>query len=439
MHGGPDGGRGGYAANSAGARGSAGTRRIPAGALRPRARAVVNPASRPPSPARHQRRQRSAPWARLPVERVSSRRVGMAYRSPRTVRRTATAPLMWPRQPCLIGTDQSRRGKAGRCDAFPFIDLRLAARPHRVRRRRCGSRRRGAGLQPDGGHRDGGQRDQRARHVEPRLRGREGHRLRGVPRHRTGRAGARRRTHGGRHPIGPVHEVRLHGPRPEHRRKPRTLQRAGARHHTGRGRRRPHAPDPPRTAARQGRREPGGPDWSGRRRRTARGVVSYDVYQGGSKIHSVGGGQTATVVTGLRPGTAYAFTVRARDAADNLSPASAAVRLTTAPGADDGRGTAPTGTRATSTARTGAVLPRPVLVATADGRGGRGVPDRPGRPTGDLTRLGRHRPTGRATYSFYVGREAGVACPGADQGEAAGRHLGRVLGGADGDDGLRRG
>lgn len=52
----------------------------------------------------------------------------------------------------------------------------------------------------------------------------------------------------------------------------------------------------------------------------ARGVLSYDVYQGGSKIHSVGGGQTATVVTGLRPGTAYAFTVRARDAADNLSP-----------------------------------------------------------------------------------------------------------------------
>lgn len=52
----------------------------------------------------------------------------------------------------------------------------------------------------------------------------------------------------------------------------------------------------------------------------ARGVASYDIYQGASKIHSVGGGQTATVVTGLRPGTAYTFTVRARDAADNLSP-----------------------------------------------------------------------------------------------------------------------
>lgn len=51
-----------------------------------------------------------------------------------------------------------------------------------------------------------------------------------------------------------------------------------------------------------------------------RRVVSYDVYQGGTKIHSVGGGQTATVVTGLRPHTRYAFTVRARDAADNVSP-----------------------------------------------------------------------------------------------------------------------
>lgn len=78
-----------------------------------------------------------------------------------------------------------------------------------------------------------------------------------------------------------------------------------------------------------------------------RGVVSYDIHQGGTKIHSVNGGQTATVLTGLRPGRNYAFTVRARDAAGNVSPAGPAVRLTT-PGGDDGRATAPTGFRATS-------------------------------------------------------------------------------------------
>ncbi|MYX94814.1 hydrolase [Streptomyces sp. SID486] len=76
--------------------------------------------------------------------------------------------------------------------------------------------------------------------------------------------------------------------------------------------------------------------------RDDRGVLSYDVYQGGVKIHSVGGSQTATVLTGLRPGSRYVFTVRARDAADNLSPAGTPVRLTT-PGSDDGRNTAPTG------------------------------------------------------------------------------------------------
>ncbi|MFG3197150.1 fibronectin type III domain-containing protein [Streptomyces sp. NPDC048208] len=78
-----------------------------------------------------------------------------------------------------------------------------------------------------------------------------------------------------------------------------------------------------------------------------RGVRSYAVQQGGVKIHGVGGGQTATVVTGLRPGTRYTFTVRAQDAAGNLSPESAPVRLTT-PGADERRGTAPTGFTVTS-------------------------------------------------------------------------------------------
>ncbi|MFF8594136.1 fibronectin type III domain-containing protein [Streptomyces sp. NPDC015220] len=142
--------------------------------------------------------------------------------------------------------------------------------------------------------------------------------------------------------------------------------------------------------------------------RDDRRVVSYDVYQGAAKIHSVGGNQTATVVTGLRPGTRYSFTVRARDAADNLSPASAPVRLTTAPGSDDGRGTAPTSFHAATHRTDGAyyldldwVAPRTDGVVTEyriqlDGQ--------------SATSLvwGADAPRGKASYSFYLGREAGV-------------------------------
>ncbi|WP_329556454.1 fibronectin type III domain-containing protein [Streptomyces sp. NBC_00696] len=141
-----------------------------------------------------------------------------------------------------------------------------------------------------------------------------------------------------------------------------------------------------------------------------RGVVSYDIYQGGAKIHSVGGAQTATVVTGLRPSTRYAFTVRARDAADNLSAASTAVPLTTASGSDDGSGTAPTDFRATThKGADGAyyidlswVPPRTDGVVTEyqirlDGQ-----------PATSLV-WGGTAPRGRATYSFYAGGDAGVS------------------------------
>jgi chitodextrinase len=74
-------------------------------------------------------------------------------------------------------------------------------------------------------------------------------------------------------------------------------------------------------------------------------VVSYDIYQGDAKIHTVDGKKTKTVLTGLRPGTDYVFTVRARDAADNLSPASAPLRLTTARG-EGGGGAEPKNFRA---------------------------------------------------------------------------------------------
>ncbi|WP_343243186.1 fibronectin type III domain-containing protein [Streptomyces sp. SID12501] len=140
-----------------------------------------------------------------------------------------------------------------------------------------------------------------------------------------------------------------------------------------------------------------------------RGVVSYDVYQGGSRIHTVSGDRTTAVVTGLRPGTRYTFTVRARDAADNVSPAGAPVRLTTAPGTDDGRATAPTGFRAATHRTDGAyyldlswIPPRADGVITEYGI------QLDGRPATSLV-WGGPAPRERASYSFYVGRDTGVA------------------------------
>ncbi|MFH0517914.1 fibronectin type III domain-containing protein [Streptomyces sp. M41] len=137
-------------------------------------------------------------------------------------------------------------------------------------------------------------------------------------------------------------------------------------------------------------------------------VMSYDIHQGDTKIHSVGGNQTATVVTGLRPGKRYSFTIRARDAADNVSPATEALRITT-PGTDDGRGTAPTGFRATTHQEDGAfhldlswIPPRTDGVVTEyevrlDGR------------TATSVVFGGNAPRERATYSFYLGPERGVS------------------------------
>ncbi|KOV64245.1 hydrolase [Streptomyces sp. MMG1121] len=140
--------------------------------------------------------------------------------------------------------------------------------------------------------------------------------------------------------------------------------------------------------------------------RDDRGVVSYDVDQGGVRIHSVGGNQTATVVTGLRPGTAYVFTIRARDAADNLSPASAPVRLTT-PGTDDGRNTAPTGFTAGTHLSAGAYY---VDLSWDPPRTDGVITEYQIRLDGTAaTSLvwGGTPPTGRSSYSFYVGRNAG--------------------------------
>ncbi|MFD8934504.1 fibronectin type III domain-containing protein [Streptomyces sp. NPDC059578] len=138
------------------------------------------------------------------------------------------------------------------------------------------------------------------------------------------------------------------------------------------------------------------------------GVVSYDIYQSGTKIHSAGPRDTRTVVTGLRPGTAYVFTVKARDAADNSSQESRTVRLTTAEGADDGRDTAPTDFRAVSVAKAGAYH----LELSWD------PPETDAVVMQYRIQLNREQttsliwggepPTGRAKHSFYVDRKKGV-------------------------------
>ncbi|MFI8519565.1 fibronectin type III domain-containing protein [Streptomyces sp. NPDC085481] len=71
-------------------------------------------------------------------------------------------------------------------------------------------------------------------------------------------------------------------------------------------------------------------------------VTAYDVYQGDSRIHTVPGTATTARLAGLRPGTAYSFTVRARDAAENSSPDSDPADLTTTPAPGAPPNTAPT-------------------------------------------------------------------------------------------------
>ncbi|MFD4138325.1 carbohydrate binding domain-containing protein [Streptomyces sp. NPDC058572] len=66
------------------------------------------------------------------------------------------------------------------------------------------------------------------------------------------------------------------------------------------------------------------------------GVTGYDVYRG-TTLASTATGTTATV-SGLAGDTAYSFTVRARDAAGNVSPASTALSVTTDPGGGGGTG-----------------------------------------------------------------------------------------------------
>lgn len=59
------------------------------------------------------------------------------------------------------------------------------------------------------------------------------------------------------------------------------------------------------------------------------GVTGYEVSDGTTVLAAVPGGVTSAELVGLRPSTTYTFTVRARDAAGNLSPASASLNVRT--------------------------------------------------------------------------------------------------------------
>ncbi|MFC8131207.1 fibronectin type III domain-containing protein [Streptomyces sp. NPDC057302] len=137
------------------------------------------------------------------------------------------------------------------------------------------------------------------------------------------------------------------------------------------------------------------------------GIASYEIYQGTSKIHSVAGSERETLLTGLRPGTDYRFTVKALDAADNASPASRTVRLTTAAGQDDGRGTAPTDFRAKTRHADGAYY---IDLAWTPPHTGGAVAEYQihldGKTATSLV-FGGTAPRKKATHSFYVGKEPG--------------------------------
>ncbi|TQK43367.1 fibronectin type III domain protein [Streptomyces sp. SLBN-118] len=66
------------------------------------------------------------------------------------------------------------------------------------------------------------------------------------------------------------------------------------------------------------------------------GVTGYDVYQGSTRATTVTG--TGATVSGLAASTSYSFTVRAHDAAGNVSPASTTVSVTTDAGGGGGTG-----------------------------------------------------------------------------------------------------
>ncbi|MFD3695295.1 fibronectin type III domain-containing protein [Streptomyces sp. NPDC058646] len=82
------------------------------------------------------------------------------------------------------------------------------------------------------------------------------------------------------------------------------------------------------------------------------GVTGYQVFQAGRPVRELPAGKTMTDVTGLTPQTGYAFTVRAEDAAGNLSPQTPVATVTTPAARSEDR-TAPTAPATTTGSATG--------------------------------------------------------------------------------------
>jgi chitodextrinase len=138
-------------------------------------------------------------------------------------------------------------------------------------------------------------------------------------------------------------------------------------------------------------------------------VASYDIYQGQSKIHTVGGNATAAHLTGLRPATVYTFTVRARDGADNASTPSPPADLTTASAPGQGPSTEPTAFTATGSTAKGE---RAVELAWTVPRTGGEVKEYQMYLDGRLTTTiawGAAPPQDRATYRFVVQEKPGTS------------------------------
>ncbi|KJK54043.1 hydrolase [Streptomyces sp. NRRL F-4428] len=82
------------------------------------------------------------------------------------------------------------------------------------------------------------------------------------------------------------------------------------------------------------------------------GVTRYQVFEGGRLVRELPAEKTMVDITGLAPKTGYSFTVRAEDAAGNLSGAGPAALVTTPEAKAEDR-TAPTAPAATTARATG--------------------------------------------------------------------------------------
>ncbi|WP_374985405.1 glycosyl hydrolase [Streptomyces fradiae] len=105
-----------------------------------------------------------------------------------------------------------------------------------------------------------------------------------------------------------------------------------------------------------------------------RGVKDYDVYRGSAKVATVTG--TAHTDTGLTPGTEYTYSVRARDTAGQVGPASGTLKVTTSGPPPVTGGTLylhPEGRLATQAASAGS----PETIPSAGGANRDGTPHNP--------------------------------------------------------------